>query len=66
MCPTNNGCERALRPSVIFRKVTGCFRSPWGADLYTAARSVITTGRLHGKSALHALQLALNPALASC
>jgi transposase len=22
---TNNGCERALRPSVIFRKVTGCF-----------------------------------------
>jgi transposase len=24
---TNNACERALRPSVIFRKVTGCFRS---------------------------------------
>jgi len=23
---TNNACERALRPSVIFRKVTGCFR----------------------------------------
>ena len=27
---TNNACERALRPSVIFRKVTGGFRSPWG------------------------------------
>jgi transposase len=27
---TNNACERALRPSVIFRKVTGCFRSQWG------------------------------------
>ena len=24
---TNNDCERALRPSVIFRKVTGSFRS---------------------------------------
>src|SRR6266581_4059250 len=28
---TNNDCERALRPSVIFRKVTGGFRSQWGA-----------------------------------
>jgi transposase len=26
---TNNDCERALRPSVIFRKVTGGFRSQW-------------------------------------
>ncbi len=24
---TNNACERALRPSVIFRKVTNCFRA---------------------------------------
>ncbi len=28
---TNNACERALRPSVIFRKVTGGFRAEWGA-----------------------------------
>src|ERR1019366_311362 len=40
---TNNGSERALRPSVIFRKVTGCFRSHWGARLYAAAVSVIAT-----------------------
>jgi transposase len=52
---TNNGCERALRPSVIFRKVTGCFRSHWGAKLYAAAASVIATGRLNGKSALQAI-----------
>ncbi len=52
---TNNGCERALRPSVIFRKVTGCFRSQWGARLYAAAASVIATGRLNGKSALQAI-----------
>jgi transposase len=61
---TNNGCERALRPSVIFRKVTGCFRSQTGARLYAAAISVIATGKLAGKSALQALRLALNPALA--
>jgi hypothetical protein len=28
--PTNNGSEQKLRPSVIFRKVTNCFRSEWG------------------------------------
>lgn len=58
---TNNGCERALRPSVIFRKVTGCFRSQWGARLYAAAASVIATGSLTRKSALQAIQDALDP-----
>lgn len=58
---TNNGCERALRPAVIFRKVTGCFRSQWGAELYAAALSIIATGRLNRQSALQALRLALNP-----
>jgi len=56
---TNNDCERALRPSVIFRKVTGGFRSQWGARTYADALSVIATGRLHGRSALHALGDAL-------
>jgi transposase len=45
---TNNDCERALRPSVIFRKVTGGFRSEWGAHTYVAVASVIATGRLRG------------------
>lgn len=53
---TNNGCERALRPSVVFRKVTGGFRSHWGARLYAAAASVIATGRINGKSALQAIR----------
>jgi transposase len=56
---TNNACERALRPSVIFRKVTNCFRSVWGAEVYAAAASVIATGKLHGLTALHALRNAL-------
>jgi transposase len=56
---TNNGCERALRPSVVFRKVTGSFRSQWGPRLYAAAASVIATGRLHRRSALQAIRDAL-------
>lgn len=56
---TNNACERALRPSVIFRKVTNGFRAEWGAKVYAAAASVIATGRLHGLSALEALRAAL-------
>jgi Transposase IS66 family len=56
---TTNACERALRPSVIFRKVTGCFRSQWGAEVYAAAASVIATGRIYGLTALQALRNAL-------
>src|SRR5450759_3769585 len=43
--PTNNGSEQALRPCVIFRKVTNCFRSEWGASLYADVRSVFETAR---------------------
>ncbi len=46
--PTNNGSEQALRPCVIFRKVTNCFRSQWGAKLYADIRSVIETARRRG------------------
>ena len=56
---TNNACERALRPSVIFRKVTNGFRAQWGANVYAAAASVIATGRIHGRTALDALRRAL-------
>ncbi len=44
---------------MIFRKVTGCFRSKWGAEVYAAAASVIATGRLYGLSALLAIANAL-------
>ena len=43
--PTNNGSEQALRPCVVFRKVTNCFRSQWGAHLYADVRSVLETAR---------------------
>lgn len=57
--PTNNAAERALRPSVIFRKVTNGFRSLWGAHIHALIRSVIGTGKLHGFSAHHAISRAL-------
>jgi transposase len=57
--PTNNESERALRPSVIFRKVTNGFRSRWGAKGYAALRSIVETGRRNGRSALTAIREAL-------
>ncbi|MGC2517951.1 MAG: IS66 family transposase [Burkholderiales bacterium] len=57
--PTNNESERALRPSVIFRKVTNGFRSEWGAQTYAALCSIVETGRRNGRSALNAIRDAL-------
>jgi len=54
--PTNNVAERALRPSVIHRKVTGGFRSEWGAMAYAALASVIDTAELSGVLAFDAIQ----------
>ena len=57
--PTNNESERALRPSVIFRKVTNGFRSEWGAKTYAALCSIVETGRRNRQSALTAIRDAL-------
>jgi len=51
----NNASERALRPSVIHRKVTGGFRSTWGADAYAALASVINTTKQRGQSVFDTL-----------
>jgi Transposase IS66 family len=52
--PTNNESERALRPSVIFRKVTNGFRSEWGAKTYAALclPAAATAGALSAPSAM--------------
>jgi transposase len=62
---TNNVSERALRPSVVFRKVTHGFRSTWGADGHALVRSTIDTARLGGVRPFEAIQRALqgSPAL---
>jgi len=56
---TNNVSERALRPSVIFRKVTNGFRSEWDAQTYAAFRSVVSTAKANCRSVLDDLRAAL-------
>jgi transposase len=58
--PTNNGSEQALRPCVVFRKVTNCFRSEWAAHLYADIRSVIETARRRAIGVLDAIRATLN------
>ena len=52
----NNGSERELRPTATYRKVTGGFRSDWGADLFAAVRSVIGTAKRRGIDAYQAIR----------
>jgi transposase len=61
--PTNNGSEQALRPCVVFRKVTNCFRSAWGAALYADVRSVVETARRRDIPILQAIRLTLDARL---
>jgi transposase len=57
--PDNNGSERELRPTATYRKVTGGFRSPWGADLFAEVRSVVGTAARRGIDAFQAIRSVL-------
>ena len=50
--PDNNDAERALRPVVIHRKVSGGARSDWGAQLVAQMFSFLETMRLQGDDAI--------------
>ena len=50
--PDNNDAERALRPIVVHRKVSGGARSDWGAELVAQMFSFLETMRLQGKNAI--------------
>ena len=53
---TNNVAEREIRPSVVFRKVTGGFRSEWGPSVHAGYRSVTSTARITGQTAFSAIR----------
>lgn len=53
--PDNNACERALRPSVIHRKVLGSFRSEWGPRAYATLTTVLNTAKRAGENAFQKL-----------
>jgi len=55
----NNSSERNLRPTATYRKVTGGFRSTWGADLYAAVRSTVATAAKQGIHAFDAIRATL-------
>jgi transposase len=59
--PTNNVAERALRHSVVHRKVTNGFRSHWGTKTYAALASVIDTAELAGERAFDAILSLFGP-----
>ena len=59
----NNACERALRNSVVHRKVSGGFRSVWGAAAFATMATVLQTAHKHGKEPLTALTSLLGPPL---
>jgi transposase len=57
--PTNNAAEQALRHSVVHRKVTGGFRSDWGAEAHAIITTVLDTARKRGADLLTTLHAAL-------
>ncbi len=56
----NNASERALRPTATYRKVTGGFRSTWGADFFAATRSIVGTAARRGIDAFQAISMTLS------
>src|SRR5215212_997653 len=57
--PTNNASEQALRHSIVHRKVTGGFRSDWGADAHAIVTTVLDTARKRGEDLLTTLHAVL-------
>ena len=58
--PDNNDAERALRPVVVHRKVSGGARSHWGGQLVAMMFSFLETMRLQGNNAVEELSKLLS------
>jgi transposase len=59
--PTNNSSERDLRPSVIYRKVIGGFRSPWDAEASAIRTTILAIARKQGRNLLDAFRAVAGP-----
>lgn len=57
--PTNNHAERALRPAVVMRKITGGNRSAKSAQAWAILASVMRTSQQQGRNVLETIQTLL-------
>ena len=60
---TNNAAENSIRMTKVHQKISGCFRSMEGAEMFCRIRGYLTTCRKQGISATQAMRLAFEEKL---